>query len=457
MAEREVDVVVIGAGPAGEVAAGRLGGAGQEVVLVERELVGGECSFYACMPSKALLRPFQALDEARRVPGAREAVTGDLDVAAVLARRDEVVHDYKDDEQLPWLEERGVEVVRGHGRLAGEKRVEVGDDVFAVRKAVVLATGSGNKLPPIDGLEEARPWTNREATAAKRAPERLVIIGGGVVGCELAQAWSSLGSQIVLVESGPALIPREEAFAREQVADALKERGVDVRLDTSADRVARGDDGEVTVHFEDGGGVTGTELLVATGRKPRVDDAGLDTVGLPIDRPVAVGETMLAEGMTWLYAVGDVNGRTLLTHMGKHQARIAADRILGRDVTCTKADGPLAPRVIFTEPQVAAVGHTLGSARKEGLNVRAVDHPVEAVAGGSFYGSDAPGLVRLVVDEDRKILVGATFTGVDVAEFLHAATIAVVGEVPLETLWASVPSFPTRSEVWLRLLEKYGL
>jgi len=456
MANREVDVVVIGAGPAGETAAGRLEGAGLEVVLVERELVGGECSYWACMPSKALLRPFQARDEVARVPGAREAVTGDLDVAAVLARRDEVIHDLHDDEQLPWLEERGVELVRGRARLDGERQVVVGDDVFTARTAVVVATGSGQAFPPIEGLREAEPWTNRAGTTSKKAPERLAVIGGGVVGCELAQAWSSLGSTVILIEAGPDLIPHEEEFAREQVADALKERGVDVRVGASASKVTR-DDAGFTLHFEDAGPVTATDLLVAAGRRPHVDALGLESVGLPTDEPLHVGETMLVEGTTWLYAVGDVNGRTLLTHMGKHQARVAADRILGKDVTCTKADGPLAPRVMFTEPQVAAVGHTLASAREAGLDVRAVDHPVGAVAGGSYYGKGAPGLVRIVVDEDRRVLVGATFTGVDVAEFLHAATIAVVGEVPLDRLYASVPSFPTRSEVWLRLLEKYGL
>ena len=456
MAEHEVDVVVIGAGPAGEVAAGRLGEAGLEVVLAEQHLVGGECSFYACMPSKALLRPFQARDEARRVPGAREAVTGELDVAAALARRDEVIHDLHDDEQLPWLEERGVRLVRGHARLDGERRVVVGDDTFTARKAVVVATGSGQAFPPIEGLEEAGPWTNREATTAKRPPERLAVIGGGVVGCELSQAWSSLGSRVVLIEAGPDLIPREEVFARELVAEALKERGVELRLDASATRVTRDGD-EITIHFEDADPVTADELLVAAGRRPHVDDVGLDTVGLPTDEPLHVDERMRVEGKSWLYAIGDVNGRTLLTHMGKHQARIAAHNILGDDILCTKADGPLAPRVIFTEPQVAAVGHTLASAREAGLHVQAVDHPVGAVAGGSFYGKGAPGLVRIVIDEDRRVLAGATFTGVDVAEFLHAATIAVVGEVSIDDLYKSVPSFPTRSEVWLRLLEKYGL
>jgi pyruvate/2-oxoglutarate dehydrogenase complex dihydrolipoamide dehydrogenase (E3) component len=458
MSERKVDVVVIGAGPAGETAAGRLAAADLDTVLVERELVGGECSYWACMPSKALLRPFQARDEARRVPGAREAVTGDLDVASALARRDEVIHGLDDDAQLPWLDERGVTLVRGHARLDGPGRVVVdGGDAYVARTAVVVATGSGQAFPPIDGLEDAKPWTNREATTAKRAPDSLVVIGGGVVGCELSQAWSSLGTTVTLLEAGPELIPREEDFAREQVAEALKGRGIDVRLDQKATRVTRNDDGTITVELETSDAVTAAELLVAAGRRPHVADLGLESVGLPTDEHLRVDERMLVEGTDRLYAVGDVNGRTLLTHMGKHQARVAADNILGHAITCTKADGPLAPRVMFTEPQVAAVGHTLASAREAGLNVRAVDHPVGAVAGGSFYGKGAPGLVRIVVDEDRRVLAGATFTGADVAEFLHAATIAVVGEVTLDRLYASVPAFPTRSEVWLRLLEKYGL
>lgn len=458
------DVVVIGGGPTGENAGARAAAAGLSVALVEHELLGGECSYWACVPSKALLRPAEALWLAKHSPGARETIKGPLVASAVLEHRDSMVNHYKDDSQVKWAEGAKLTVVRGHGKLTGPRKVRVEGKDGTVReleakRAVVLATGSQPRIPDIAGLREAKPWDNREGTGAKQVPKRLLVLGGGVVAVELAQAWRSLGSEVTLVERGKALLSRFEPFVGEQVAQSLRDEGVKVMLSASIASVSRpGGKGEVTVKLSTGEELKGDELLVGMGRVARTDALGLETVGLKAGESVQVDDQLRAKGVEggWLYACGDVNGRNLLTHMGKYQARLVGDVIAGKKASAW-ADTKATPQVIFTHPQVASVGLTEAKAREAKLPVRAVQYDLGKVSGTSLFGEKLGGTAKLVVDEKRRVILGATFIGPEVGEMLHAATIAVAGEVSLDTLWHAVPSFPTMSEVWLRLLEEYGL
>ncbi|MCC2321809.1 dihydrolipoyl dehydrogenase family protein [Cellulomonas xiejunii] len=492
------DVVVLGAGAVGENVADRASRTGLSVAVVEPALVGGECSYWACMPSKALLRPGDAVAAAQAVPGADAAVTGRLDPAAVLARRDEVAAHWDDAGQVAWVEGAGLTLLRGHARFTGPRTLVVdGADgterVVTARCAVVVATGS---LPVVaETFATVRPWTSREATSAHRVPERLAVVGGGVVATELATAFADLGSDVTVLVRGGRLLTGAEPFAGQAVARALADRGVRVVVGATVTSAVRDDAGvhlDVVHRAVDGAGndtggperLTVDEVLVATGRRPATDDLGLETLGLRPGGALEVDDRLQVAGVDggWLFAAGDVTGRTATTHQGKYDARVVGDVIAARfdprpadagdalggpsrqDEAAAvpwsryraTADTAAVPQVVFTRPQVAWVGRTQEQAAHAGLDVEVLTYELGDLAAATVTAAGYEGRAQLVVDTRRDVVVGATFVGPDVADMLHAATIAVVGEVPLSRLWHAVPSYPTLSEVWLRLLEAAG-
>ena len=481
------DVIVIGGGPAGENAADyAIRGSDRTAVIVENELLGGECSYWACMPSKALLRSVELFTEAESLQGtATRLSTKGIDVKAVLGRRDDFISHLDDAGQVTWAKGAGIDVLRGHGRLTGTHTVQVADsdgparDITA-RHAVIVATGTTASIPDIPGLRQALPWTSRDVTNLHQIPRRVAILGGGVVACEAATWLLGLGVQeLTLIDVGDRILARSEPFASELVHTSLVASGAKVLTETKVLEVSRKSPrdngighiggGPVTLHIGRRRSIVVDEVVVATGRTPATQDLGLEAVGIAEAVGQAHGyirtnDQLKVEGVSgrWLYAVGDVNGRALLTHMGKYQGRIAGaviaaragarERAAGKDFR-DRASERVVPSVTFTSPEVANVGLTEQAAREAGIDVETVEYDTSHVAGAALLQDGYVGRAKLVIDRARDVLVGATFVGTGSAELVHSATVAIIGSVTLADLWHAVPSYPTVSEVWLRLLE----
>jgi dihydrolipoamide dehydrogenase len=476
MQEQIYDIVVIGSGPSGREYSLHSTKNGFSVALIESELVGGDCAYWSCVPSKALLRPPEALTEARQVDGARQAAIGNLGVESVLRRRDFYVDNWDDRNLTKMMEEGGVHIIRGHGRLDGRKRVIVTSNGVSItlvaRHAVVLSTGSRSTIPDVPGLMQARPWSSRNATSAKKVPQRLAIMGDGAVACEMADIWSSLGAKVTILSRHEKILERFEPFVGNQLATAFTKRGITIRTKVNIVKTKRSNPNDpFEIELENGTMIEADELLVAVGRTPKTGDIGLETVGLKPQQWLDVDDTCLVQGLgenDWLYAIGDINHRALLTHMGKYQGRACAKAILARargtvfddhskwSLSFARADHNMTPQVLFTDPQVASVGLTEKDAKRSGLNTYSVDSEMGMVVGAQLHTDGYVGHAKLVIDQDKHIIVGATFIGPQVSELLHSATIAIVGQVPIDCLWHAVPSFPTVSEVWVQLLENYS-
>ena len=451
------DVFVIGAGPAGTVCAGELADRGMKVGIAERERVGGECSYWACIPSKTLLRPGEALEGARHAPGAREAIERSLDAAAAFEWRDFQVSNYDDEaspSEAPWLRDKGIDLYRGDARIEGPGRIVVGAEQVETDR-VVLATGSDPLIPPVDGLEDVDYWTNRDGTGLNAVPDSIIVLGGGPVGVELAQALRRFGASVTIVE-GNRLLGREGRDAGDAIGQQLKSEGIALHLGVHAERVTA-ENGRITVRLDDGAMLSAERILVATGRRPRVGDLGLENVGIdPTARAVEVVERLRTNADN-VWAIGDVTGVALFTHVGKYQARVAAGDILGDD---SRADYRALPRVVFSDPQVAGAGMTEDQAGERGIELATGRADIAGVARTSTYTRDyerLPGFLKLLGDRSRGVLVGAYAVGPEAGEWLQQATLAIRAEVPVGVLRDTIQPFPTFSEIFVNALADLDL
>ena len=449
MNTQRYDAVVMGAGPAGEVAISRLNEQGLKVALVERELVGGECAYWACIPSKTLLRPPETRAESERAAG---VATPDLAWPELAAYRDYMIRDLDDRGQVEGYRGQGIDVFKGEGKITGPGRVEVDGEPLDTDR-IVIATGSAARIPEIEGLEEAGCWTNREATTLDEVPESIVILGGGPVGVELGQFMRRFGAQVTIVEHGERLLSREDPAVGELIAARLREEGIDLCLGVKATAVERRD-GDRLVALEDGGEVSGRKLLVATGRAPRVRGIGLESIGIePDPSGLKVDERCRAAEGVW--AIGDVTGVLAFTHVGMYQGRITAADIAGDE---PRADYTAIPRVVFSDPEIAAVGLTEQQAGEQGVDVTTARVALaDAIARPWTYEENPRGELGLVADRQRQVLIGAWAVAPMAGEWIHYAALAIKTETPLAVLRDTVAQFPTFTEGYLKAVEKLEL